>query len=164
VARGLTRLHELTRYWSQRPGFRSTRELLAEDAGGDVHLDLMPEDSVARVREAWAAIADEPTSVVHGDPGASNIRIRDGRAGLLDWDEARVDASALDLAYLPVDLAGELGMERLARARRAAGAWEAANSWLLEPEYARRRLARLEEATAPDCAAGRGEDEHPSSD
>lgn len=68
-----------------------------------------------------------------------------GRAGFLDWDEARVDASILDLADLPLDLSAQLGVERLARARRAADAWEAANSWLLEPEYARRRLARLEE-------------------
>ncbi len=143
VARELRRLHGLTRGWRQRPDFRSTRELLAEDAGGDVHLDLMPEEWMARVREAWTTISDEPTSVVHGDPGAANIRIRGGRVGLLDWDEARVDASVLDLAGLPLELAGTLGADRLGRARRAADAWEAANSWLLEPEYARRRLARL---------------------
>ncbi len=128
VVKDLRRLHKLTRQWPQRPGFRSTRELLAEDAGGDVHLDLMPEEVVVRIRGAWKAIADEPTSVVHGDPGAANIRIRGGRVGLLDWDEARVDASVLDLAGLPLELAGTLGADRLERARRAADAWEAANS------------------------------------
>ncbi len=143
VAEELRRLHELTRDWPQRPGFRSTRELLAEDAGGDVHLDLMPEEVVVRIRGTWEAIADEPTSVVHGDPGAGNVRIRDGRAGFLDWDEARVDASVLDLADLPLDVVGDVGAERLARARRAADAWEAANAWTLEPEYARQRLSRL---------------------
>ncbi len=139
----LSRVHELTRHWPQRPGFRSTRQLLIEDAGGDVRLGLMPPEAVARIRGAWDAIADEPTSVVHGDPGASNVRIRDGRAGFLDWDEARVDASVLDLADLPLDVVGEVGAERLAKARRAADAWEAANAWILEPGYARQRLSRL---------------------
>ena len=145
VADELGRLHELTRGWPQRPGFRSTRQLLAEDAGGDVRLDVMPARAVERVREAWAAIGDEPVSVVHGDPSPCNIRVRGGMVGLLDWDESRVDASVLDLAALPLDLSGELGVERLAAARRAADAWEAANGWLLEPEYARRRLARLDQ-------------------
>ncbi len=143
VAEELRRLHELTRDWPQRLGFRSTRELLAEDAGGDVHLDLMPEEVVVRIRGAWKAIADEPTSVVHGDPGPSNVRIQDGRAGFLDWDEARVDASVLDLADLPLDPGGDVGTERLAKARRAADAWEAASAWILEPGYARQRLSRL---------------------
>ena len=65
----------------------------------------------------------------------------DGPA-FIDWDECRVDASILDLADLP-HAEARIDSDRLARARAAANAWEAANSWLLEPEYARRRLAEL---------------------
>jgi Ser/Thr protein kinase RdoA (MazF antagonist) len=143
VARELGRLHDLTRDWPQRPAFKSTRELLRKDTGGDALLDLMPAEAVARMRAAWGALSGEPISVVQGDPQAGNIRIEGGRAGFLDWDEARVDASVLDLADLPLDMAASLGAERLERARRAADAWEAASSWLMEPEYARRRLGRL---------------------
>lgn len=140
VAAELRRLHNLTSTWPQRPGFRSTRELLVEARGGDVRLDRMPEEAVARIRAAWQDIAEEPQSVVHGDPGAGNVVIHNGQAGLVDWDEARIDASILDLADLPLDLTDEIGAERLTRARRAANAWEAANAWFLEPGYARRRL------------------------
>ncbi len=146
VVQELRRLHRLTRGWPQRPGFHSTRELLTEDAGGDVHLDLMPPDAVACIRSAWRAIVSEPTSVIHGDPGAANIRIRGGRVGFLDWDEARVDASVLDLASVPLDLSDVLDTERLERVRHAADAWEAANGWVVEPEYARVRLSRLQSA------------------
>ncbi len=63
-----------------------------------------------------------------------------GRVGLLDWDESRVDHVELDLADLPND--GLVG-DRLRVARTAADAWEAANGWVLEPAYARRRLDRF---------------------
>ncbi|MDP9476268.1 MAG: hypothetical protein M3R38_11415 [Actinomycetota bacterium] len=70
--------------------------------------------------------------------------MRGDRAGLLDWDEARVDASVLDLAGLPLDLSDVLDTGRLGRARRASNAWEAASGWIAEPEYARSRLLRLQ--------------------
>ncbi len=140
----LTRLHELTTGWSQRPLFRSSLQLLEEPAGGDVDLDVMPEDVVRRVRDAWRAVADGPISVVHGDPGAGNIRRQGGRVGLIDWDEARVDVSLLDLAALPLDFVPVVGQGGLALARRAAIAWEVANGWVPEPAYAQRRLAELD--------------------
>lgn len=143
VAAELDRLHRLTRDWPQRPGFHSTRALLELDRGGDVRLDLLPPEGVDRCRDAWRRLAGEPCSVVHGDPGPSNILISGRGVGLIDWDEARVDRSILDFADLPLDLAPTIGPARLDRARRAADAWEAANGWLLEPEYARGRLARL---------------------
>ena len=139
----LRQLHEATRDWPQRPGFASTQEFLVADSGGDVRLDLMPAASVARCRDAWRAIADEPKSVVHGDPGAANARLGRAGVGLIDWDEARVDASVLDRADLPLDPVPGFDGERLHLARRAASAWEAANGWLLEPESARRRLASI---------------------
>jgi len=136
----LGRLHERTRGWPQRPGFASTLDLLSVEAGGDVRLDQMPPEAVDRCRDAWRAITGEPRSVVHGDPGFGNVLISREGVGLVDWDEARVDASCLDLADLPIEPAPGVEPGWLAAVRRAASAWEAANAWLMEPEYARRRL------------------------
>ena len=77
---------------------------------------------------------------MHGDPGPANIRITNAGVGFLDWDEARVDCTELDLAGLP---GRHLPPERLAIARTAVTAWEAANGWIVEPAYARRQLALL---------------------
>jgi Ser/Thr protein kinase RdoA (MazF antagonist) len=143
VAAVLRHLHAVTLDWTRRPGFASTRQLLASDRGGDVRLDLMPTAAVARCRAAWRAIAAEPQSVVHGDPGAANLRLSRDGVGLIDWDEARVDASVLDLADLPLDDLPDREGDRRRAAIRAASAWEAANGWVIEPEYARRRLASV---------------------
>jgi Ser/Thr protein kinase RdoA (MazF antagonist) len=140
VAETLRRVHGVTRGWPQRPGSASTGQLLTADRGGDVDLSLMPADAVAACRRAWAALAGTPEAVVHGDPGPANIRIADDGIGLLDWDEARVDSTDLDLAELP---GADLPTDRLAVARTAATAWEAANGWTVEPSYARRQLAML---------------------
>lgn len=143
VAAELGRLHEMTRAWPQRPDFRSSRELLEATSGGDIELDRMPPDVVQRIRAAWRALEGEPTSVVHGDPGASNILMLYQKPGFIDWDEARIDASILDLADLPAHGSSCPTEERLNSAKRAANAWEAANAWFTEPVYARRRLSRL---------------------
>lgn len=140
VAATLRRVHEVTRGWPQRPGAASTRDLLTADRGGDADLSLMPAEAVAVCRRAWGALARVPQAVVHGDPGAANVRIAADGIGLLDWDEARVDAIDLDLAELP---GADLPADRLAAARVAATAWEAANGWTVEPSYARRQLERL---------------------
>lgn len=140
VAATLRRIHAVTRGWPQRPGSASTRQLLTLDRGGDVDLSAMPAEAVAECRRAWAALAGAPEAVVHGDPGPANIRMTAAGPGLLDWDEARVDATDLDLAELP---GSDLPAGRLAVARTAATAWEAANGWTVEPSYARRQLALL---------------------
>jgi len=140
VARHLTRLHALTAHWPQRPGFASTRQLLEQDSGGDVDLTSMPADAVALCRSAWRALARITTAVIHGDPGAPNIRMSNGRVGFLDWDEARVDHIDLDMADLPDS---PLSADRLRTAQAAADAWEAATGWQTEPSYARRRLSAL---------------------
>jgi Ser/Thr protein kinase RdoA (MazF antagonist) len=145
VAAELARLHEVTRGYRQRPGFRSTADLLTSDRGGDVDLTLMPPPAVAACRAAWAALPEAPPSVVHGDPGPGNIRILDGIVGLLDWDESRVDNPVLDLAELPIPI---LPPDIDAVAKHAADAWEAANGWQAEPDYARRCLDRVYAAGA----------------
>lgn len=145
VVNELRRLHAAGRDCPQRPEFRSTRELLHEQSGGDVRLDLMPSSVVQRCRDAWRGIADEPQSLVHGDP-RGNALMTATRVAFIDWDEARVDASVLDLADLPIDPAGA-DPARLVAARRAAHAWEAAVFWLESPSYAERRFAELSAMT-----------------
>jgi aminoglycoside phosphotransferase (APT) family kinase protein len=100
----------------------------------------LPADAVAACRVAWKRLAGRPESVVHGDPGPENIRVTSEGVGFLDWDEARVDYTDLDLAELP---ASDLPPAMLAAARTAVTAWEAANGWTIEPSYARRQLALL---------------------
>ncbi len=135
VAGELHRLHTLLAGWPQRPGFRSTRDLLTADRGGDVDLTAMPEAAVTACRAAWSALTG-PETVVHGDPCAANLRIEAGRVGFLDWDEARVDHPWLDLGDLPTSTLPPT-------AKAAVDAWEAANAWRTEPDYARDRLAAL---------------------
>lgn len=148
VGAALRRLHALTAGWPQRPGFASTQDLLTASRGGDVDLTAMPADAVADCRRAWRRLRGFPQAVVHGDPGPSNIRITGAGAGLLDWDEARVDCAVLDLAQLPDS---GLPAGELADGRTAATAWEAANGWIIEPGYARDQLAWLRRS-GPDAA------------
>ncbi len=142
VAEYLTALHDIGRGTEQRPGFRSARELLEDVQGGDVDLGAMPVDAVNWCRAAWEPLSSRPVTLIHGDPGASNIVITESEVVLLDWDEARVDCAWFDLAALP-DAVSPLRGEERHLAARAADAWEAAVGWELEPEYARRRLKNL---------------------
>jgi Ser/Thr protein kinase RdoA (MazF antagonist) len=142
-------LHEVTAGWPQRPGFASTRDLLTADRGGDVDLSAMPAEAVTACRQAWARLSGTPQAVVHGDLAPANIRISGAGAGLLDWDEARVDYTDLDLADLP---GSALPPARLSAARSAVTAWEAANGWITEPDYAQRQLAVLAAGQPPGAA------------
>jgi len=86
---------------------------------------------------------------VHGDLGPGAVLVDesgDGGVSLIDFDEARVDVAAFDLAGLPRPvrkLSGakaELDDEVV---EVAALAWETATCWVIEPGYARRCLQRL---------------------
>lgn len=146
VAEVLQAVHGSTVGWPQRPGFASSHDLRTADRGGDVRLDLMPDDLVAQVRSAWDAVDVGDPVVVHGDPGAGNICIDGDRVALLDWDEARVDVPWFDLALLPAGapIPDAVAADDLTR---AGIAWEVATCWTIEPEYAATRhrelLARL---------------------
>jgi hypothetical protein len=52
VAAELARVHSATNLWPQRPRFRTARELLRAERGGDVRLDAMPAQAVAFCRSA----------------------------------------------------------------------------------------------------------------
>lgn len=139
VAETLRRLHRLTRDWPQRPGWRSSTDLLHADSGTKIDLAAMPPEAVARCRAAWARLTGRQTCVVHGDTNPGNIRMTADRVALIDWDESRVDVPDLDLA-LPHNAAG-LDDGAYDVAAQASAAWEAAVCW--DDAYAVGRLAEV---------------------
>ncbi|HWS86524.1 MAG TPA: phosphotransferase [Pyrinomonadaceae bacterium] len=139
VADTLRRLHGLTRGWPQRPGWRSSIDLLHAETGTKIDLGAMPREGVARCRAAWARLAGRQTCVVHGDPNPRNVRVTANGVALIDWDEAHVDVPDLDLA-LPHNAAG-LDDGAYDIAAQASAAWEAAVCW--GDEYAVKRLAEV---------------------
>jgi Ser/Thr protein kinase RdoA (MazF antagonist) len=143
VADTLRELHRLTLGWPQRPGWRSSTDLLHAETGTRIDLAAMPPEAVVRCRAAWARLGGREQCVVHGDPNPGNIRITADRVGLIDWDEAHVDVPDLDLA-LPHNAAG-LDDDAYDVAAHARAAWEAAVCW--DPsgtdDFALKRLAAV---------------------
>jgi len=137
VADTLRELHRLTQGWPQRPGWRSSTDLLHAESGTRINLSAMPPEAVIRCRAAWARLAGRRTCVVHGNPNnPGNIRMTGDRVALIDWDESHVDVPELDLV-LPGNAAGlDDGAHDIAA--QASAAWEAAVCW--RDEYAVRRL------------------------
>jgi Ser/Thr protein kinase RdoA (MazF antagonist) len=139
VADTLHQLHQLTPGWPQRPGWRSSTDLLRAETGTKIDLGAMPPEGVARCRAAWARLVGRQTCVVHGDPNPRNIRMTADRVALIDWDEAHVDVPDLDLV-LPHNAAC-LDDEAYDIAAQAWAAWEAAVCW--DDEHAVKRLAEV---------------------
>jgi Ser/Thr protein kinase RdoA (MazF antagonist) len=140
VADTLRQLHRLTRGWPQRPGWRSSTDLLEAETGTKIDLGAMPAEGMARCRAAWARLAGRETCVVHGDSdNTGNVRMTAQRVALIDWDEAHVDVPDLDLV-LPHNAAGlDDGAHDIAA--QASAAWEAAVCW--DDEYSKKRLAEV---------------------
>jgi Ser/Thr protein kinase RdoA (MazF antagonist) len=139
VAGTLRQLHQLTHSWPQRPGWRSSTDLLHAETGTKIDLGAMPPEGVARCRAAWARLTGRQTCVVHGDPNPRNVRMTADRVALIDWDESHVDVPDLDLV-LPHNAAGlDDGAHDIAA--QASAAWEAAVCW--DDEYAVGRLAEV---------------------
>jgi len=140
VANTLRRLHRSTQGWRQRPGWRSSTDLLHAESGTRIDLATMPPEGVARCRAAWARLIGRQKCVVHGNPSnPGNVRMTAKRVALIDWDESHVDVSDLDLV-LPHNAAGLEGSAHDI-ARQASAAWEAAICW--DDEYAVKRLAEV---------------------
>lgn len=142
VASELQRLHgTMAGAIGQRPGCCAVPELPERRRSVDADLDAVPDDERAVIEGVLAGFDDVPTAVIHGDTNPSNFRIDDdGQVGLLDWDESRVDIVWHDLSNLGVQVLSDADH---ARALRLSNAWEAVNAWVVEPEYARSRLALL---------------------
>lgn len=141
VADTLRKLHLLTRGWPQRPGWRSSTDLLHTNTGTKINLNAMPPEGVARCRAAWARLVGRQTCVVHGDPNPRNILMTGNRVALIDWDESHVDVPELDLV-LPYNAAA-LDSSTYDIATQASAAWEAAVCW--DDEYSAKRLAEVRE-------------------
>lgn len=139
VADVLRRLPQLTVGWPQRPGWRSSTDLLHAETGTRINLGAMPPEGVARCRAAWARLAGRRTCVVHGDLNPRNIRMTADRVALIDWDESHVDIPDLDLV-LPHNAAGLDGNAHDV-AEQASAAWQAAVCW--DDAYAIKRLAEV---------------------
>jgi Ser/Thr protein kinase RdoA (MazF antagonist) len=139
AAEALRRLHRLTPGWPQRPGWRSSTDLLHAETGTKIDLGAMPPEGVARCRAAWARLVGRETCVVHGDPNNRNVRVTAKRVALIDWDESHVDVPDLDLV-LPHNAAGlDAGAHDIAA--QASAAWEAAVCW--DDEFSKKRLAQV---------------------
>ena len=139
VADTLRQLHRLTQGWPQRPGWRSSTDLLRTETGTKIDLRAMPPEAVARCRAAWARLIGRQTCVVHGDANPRNILVTVDRVALIDWDEAHVDVPDLDLV-LPYN-AGGLDGDAFDIAAQASAAWEAAVCW--DDEHSVKRLAEV---------------------
>src|SRR6478609_3610292 len=139
VADTLRHLHRLTEGWPQRPGWRSSTDLLHAETGTKIDLSAMPREGVARCRAAWARLVGRPTCVVHGDPTPGNIRMTADRVGIIDWDESHVDVADLDL-LLPHN-AADLSDGAYDIAAQAFAAWDAARCW--DHEFAIQQLAEV---------------------
>ena len=123
--------HSATTRIAQRPGFAETRALARGDASGDIQMDLMPNAVMEMLLRAWTALRDQPHSVVHGDLTPANlIALPSGGVGLVDWDEARVDATVFDTNQTA-------GATITTAVKRALTAWECAACWQIEPARAR---------------------------
>jgi len=157
VAETVAALHSLTASWPQRPGAASARDLLLVTAGADVNLLAMSAETMALVRASWRALLEQVTpdahgfgeSVVHGDLGPGAVLVDDSGGGgvsLIDFDEARVDVAAFDLAGLPRPVRKQSGATAKLNdgvLELAGLAWETATCWVIEPDYARRCLQQL---------------------
>jgi Ser/Thr protein kinase RdoA (MazF antagonist) len=141
VADELTRLHETTGDFGQRPGCCTITDLRTQLRSVDADLTALPVDVRTMVLELFDGFGDAPVSVIHGDPGRSNIRIDgDGMVWLMDWDESRVDVTWHDLSNLGIVV---LDSDTQRRAETMSHAWEAINAWTAEPDYAMKRLSQL---------------------
>ena len=140
VAGTLRQLHRLTQGWPQRPGWRSSIDLLHAETGTKIDLGAMPPEAVARCRAAWARLTGRQTCVVHGNPESpANVRVTADRVALLYWDEAHVDVPDLDLV-LPYN-AADLDDVAHDLAAQAFAAWTAAVCW--DDEHAVKHLAEV---------------------
>jgi Ser/Thr protein kinase RdoA (MazF antagonist) len=136
----LRKVHAATRGWPQCPGLASSRELLETSVAGDVDLRAMPSDVLDLCREAWAQLPDAPCCAIHGDPGADNVVVTSpNTALLLDWAYARVDHPWFDLEGAPESLTALRQVDRM-KAQCASIAWQVADNWDSDPEWALDRL------------------------
>lgn len=135
------KFHDFSALLGQRPGFASASDMMDCDRGGDCDLSLMPPALVGLCRAAWRDLSHQPQATVHGDLNPGNVKLlQNGQFALLDWDEARRDARVFDQEPMGRDPAAGI-------TDPAVMAWEIANAWRIEPDYARQLAQRLSDLT-----------------
>jgi hypothetical protein len=144
VALYLSRIHHLTQNWHQRPGYVASTDLVRRAEPAEVvDITSMPAHVVDLCRQAWRRIEEMPQSAVHGDVNANNVSITKAGVVLLDWDESRVDVSAMDFGRLPAGTAVPLDDATTWSAQQADAAWDAASCWNLDRRLALQHLAKV---------------------
>ncbi len=119
-------MHRIVGAQPQRPGFASTRDLIAQAAGGDVDLAAMPADLVAQIRAAWGRMTGSEVAI-HGDICTGNLLMTAQGPALVDWDAARRDLPIYDTGAVQTASPPQM---------RARLAWEIACSWVPKPARA----------------------------
>ena len=133
------RVHRLTADWPQRPGWRSSTDLLVADAGTKIDLGAMPAEGVARCRAAWARLAGREACVVHGDPNAGNVRMTADRDGTEPHNDRFLGVAGLGTPPAPRSLPTRplVSVARLPQGRSSL------------PRPARRRFPRRRPGSRP---------------
>ena len=110
----LARLHRRAQAWpvtDQRPGVPSLRERdWDRNDWWDWSVVEKPPPLVRAFEELreWVATAELRICAIHGDFHAGNVLVRDGNvAGIIDWQYARRDWPALELAGMVWDLCSD---------------------------------------------------------
>jgi Ser/Thr protein kinase RdoA (MazF antagonist) len=110
----LARVHRRAQAWpvaEQRPGVPSLRERdWDRNDWWDWSIVEKPPPLVRAFEELrdWVAAADLCVCPIHGDFHAGNVLVRDGHvAGIVDWQYARRDWPALELAGMVWDLCSD---------------------------------------------------------
>ena len=110
----LARVHRRAQAWpvaEQRPGVPSLRERdWDRNDWWDWSIVEKPPPLVRAFEELheWVAAADLSVCPIHGDFHAGNVLVRDGHvAGIVDWQYARRDWPALELAGMVWDLSSD---------------------------------------------------------
>lgn len=133
IANRLRAFHCLAESLPQRPGFLHAAGFVPGSRAGDTDLARMPQALAEQCLQAWRVLDGLPIRAIHGDINSNNlIWTASGEPALIDWDEARVDASVFDIAVVSPDAANHTPELEL-----ALKAWEIACSWLIEPNHAR---------------------------
>src|SRR3954462_11117892 len=107
VADTLRQLHQLTQGWPQRPGWRSSTDLLHAETGTKIDLGAMPPEGVARCRAAWARLIGRQTCVVHGNPhNPGNVRMTANGFAVIGWGHGGREVAdlAVVLPHTPAGL------------------------------------------------------------
>jgi Ser/Thr protein kinase RdoA (MazF antagonist) len=110
----LARVHRRAQAWpvaEQRPGVPSLRERdWDRNDWWDWSIVEKPPPLARAFEELreWVAAADLRVCAIHGDFHAGNVLVRDGHvAGIVDWQYARRDWPALELAGMVCDLCSD---------------------------------------------------------